>query len=127
MLKNVAVIFVPCNKPRRYVKIWAGIALPPSKTMPHLYLACQINHYVVKVRKYCYILKSEKDNKLYIGYTNNLRCRFTEHIKGQVNAIKSRRPLKLIYYEACLNKKKAILREKYFKTAFGRKYLKNRI
>jgi len=53
MLKNVAVIFVPCNKPRRYVKIWAGIALPPSKTMPHLYLACQINHYVVKVRKYC--------------------------------------------------------------------------
>ena len=76
---------------------------------------------------YTYVLKSEKDDKLYIGYTNNLRERILNHNKGTVIATKKRRPLKLIYFEACLDKKHAIDREKYFKTGFGRRFLKNRI
>jgi cell division protease FtsH len=40
---------------------------------------------------------------------------------------KHRRPLELVYYEACNNKKKAIEREKTLKTGFGRLYLKRRI
>ena len=76
---------------------------------------------------YTYILESRRDSKLYIGWTNDLRERIKEHNQGKVLATKSRRPLKLIYYEACLNKQKAIKREKYFKTGFGRRFLKNRI
>ena len=53
---------------------------------------------------YTYVLKSSKDNKLYIGHTNNLKKRLVEHNKGVVDSTKSRRPLKLIYYEACLVK-----------------------
>jgi len=76
---------------------------------------------------YTYVLKSKKDNKLYIGFTDNLNRRFSEHNKGFVQATKNRIPLDLVYYEACLNKEKAIKREKYFKTGFGRRYLKERI
>jgi putative endonuclease len=76
---------------------------------------------------YTYVLRGLNDKKLYIGWTDNLKARFIKHNKGEVVATKNRRPLKLIYYEACLNKEKAIAREKYFKTGFGRKFLKSRI
>ena len=76
---------------------------------------------------YTYVLKSTKDNKLYIGHTDNLKKRFEQHTKGQVPATKNRIPLKLIYFEGCLNLNRSIEREKYFKTGFGRRYLKNRL
>lgn len=76
---------------------------------------------------YTYVLKSEKDNKLYIGYSEDLRKRIIKHNKGLVLATKHRRPLKLVYYEACLVEDKAIKREKYFKTGFGRIFLKSRV
>ncbi len=76
---------------------------------------------------YTYVLKSLKDVKLYIGWTNNLKHRIKEHNKGLVDATKNRRPLRLEYFEACNSKEKAIKREKYFKTGFGRRFLKNRM
>lgn len=76
---------------------------------------------------YTYVLKSKEDNKHYIGFTTDLRKRIKEHNNGLVDVTKDRRPLRLVYYEACLSKEKALKREKYFKTGFGRRYLKNRI
>ncbi len=65
---------------------------------------------------YTYILQSKKNNKNYSGYTKNLKLRFEQHNKGRVESTKNRRPFELIYYEACLDEKDAIKREKYFKT-----------
>ena len=76
---------------------------------------------------YVYVLKSDKDNKNYVGYTKNLKLRFDQHNKGEVKSTKSRRPLKLIYFEACLNQQDATHREKYLKTHYGKMYLKNRL
>ncbi len=76
---------------------------------------------------YTYVLRSEKDNKHYIGWTNNLKRRILKHSKGLVEATRNRLPLTLVYYEACLDKDKAIKREKYFKTGFGRSFLKQRL
>ncbi|OGY50991.1 MAG: excinuclease ABC subunit C [Candidatus Buchananbacteria bacterium RIFCSPHIGHO2_02_FULL_56_16] len=76
---------------------------------------------------YTYVLKSKKDGKYYIGYTEDLRKRVRQHNSGLVESSMARRPFELVYYEACLNKDKAIKREKYFKTGFGRGFLKNRI
>jgi putative endonuclease len=76
---------------------------------------------------YTYILKSKVDEYLYIGFTKNLKKRFYEHNQGLVKSTKHRKPFKLIYYEACLSKEKALKREKYFKTGFGKKFLKERI
>ena len=68
-----------------------------------------------------------KDKKFYVGYTNNLKKRFDQHNKGEVMSTKNRRPLKLVYYEACLNEKDALHREKYLKSTYGKRYIKNRI
>jgi len=76
---------------------------------------------------YVYVLQSLKDGKFYTGYTENLKLRFEEHQKGYVGSTKDRRPLELIYYEACLNKKDAMHREKYFKTYLGKMFLKRRL
>mgnify|MGYP007002385171 FL=1 len=42
-----------------------------------------------------------------------------------VNATKNRLPVKLIFYEAYLNKYDAIRREDYFKTSKGKQTLRN--
>lgn len=76
---------------------------------------------------YTYVLRSQKDNKLYVGWTDDLRKRVRAHNQGLVVATRSRRSLVLEYYEACLSKEKAIQREKYFKTGFGRRFLKLRL
>jgi putative endonuclease len=76
---------------------------------------------------YVYILKSKVDNKLYTGYTNNLKSRLELHNNGKVNSTMNRFPLKLIYYEACLNQQDATHREKYLKTAWGKRYIKSRL
>jgi len=76
---------------------------------------------------YTYVLRSDKDNKLYIGSTGDLQTRLKMHNRGEVDSTKGRRPLRLIYYEACLYKEKAEKREKYFKTGFGRGFLRTRI
>ena len=73
---------------------------------------------------YVYILFSLKDNKLYVGYTNNLRRRMSEHKNGMSLATSNRRPLGLIYYEAYMNQRDAMSREKYYKTGWGRNYIK---
>src|SRR3989338_5623196 len=50
---------------------------------------------------YVYILKSLKDDKLYIGSTNDLKRRLSEHNKGLNRSTKARRPFEIRYYEAC--------------------------
>lgn len=76
---------------------------------------------------YVYVLKSEKDKKKYTGYTKNLKLRFELHQKGKVESTKDRRPLKLIYYEACLNQQDATHREKYLKSYHGAMFIKQRL
>lgn len=73
---------------------------------------------------YVYILLSEKDGNLYVGYTPDLKRRFERHNKGQVIATKYRRPLKLIYYESYLKSIDAKRREKFLKGGKGREELK---
>lgn len=76
---------------------------------------------------YVYLLISLKDGKFYTGYTENLDLRTLKHNGGFVLATKHRRPLRLIYYEACLNRKDAMNREIYLKSAWGKRFIKNRI
>ncbi len=76
---------------------------------------------------YIYILKSLKDKNIYAGYTSDLRKRLEEHNSGKVNSTKNRLPLKLIYFEGCINQQDATHREKYLKTSWGKRYLKERM
>ena len=73
---------------------------------------------------YFYILRSKKNNKLYLGYTNNLETRLKQHNSGTEIATKPNIPYELIYYSAFKNKKDALECEKYFKTTAGWKRIK---
>lgn len=77
---------------------------------------------------YTYVLmKSDKDDKLYIGYTNNLVRRIEEHKKGLNFSTKYRLPCNLIYFEGCTNEQDARRREHYLKTTRGRIFLSLRL
>lgn len=76
---------------------------------------------------YTYILQSKKDRKFYTGYTDNLKDRLALHNAGKIASTKNRLPVKLVYYEACLNQQDATHREKYLKSAWGKRFIKARL
>ena len=52
------------------------------------------------------------DNSFYIGISNNVQKRFTEHQNGKGGAYtRSHKPIKLIYQEQCPDKSAALKRE----------------
>jgi putative endonuclease len=74
---------------------------------------------------YCvYILFSEKDHLLYIGFTTDLTKRIEKHNSGGNKSTAYRRPLKLIFCEFYLFEDDARKRELYFKTTMGKKAIK---
>ena len=76
---------------------------------------------------YVYVLFSHKDKKFYTGFTENLKRRLLEHNEGLSKSTKFRRPLELVYYEGCKDRKDAMHREVYLKTTYGKRYIRNRI
>lgn len=74
-----------------------------------------------------YVLKSLKDNNFYVGCTSNLEKRLINHCRGAVLSTKSRKPFELTFKEEYENKYTAFNKERYYKTAKGKKELKNRI
>ncbi|MPZ76498.1 MAG: GIY-YIG nuclease family protein [Deltaproteobacteria bacterium] len=76
---------------------------------------------------YVYVLKSNKDGNFYVGCTGNLRKRLSDHSDGNVRSTRYRIPFELVYYEASRTNIDALHREKYLKTTYGKRYLKNRL
>lgn len=76
---------------------------------------------------YVYILESTKPKQRYVGVTGNLKQRLLDHRRGQTKTTARFEDFTLVYYEACLNKKDAEIREKQLKTGFGRGYIKRRL
>jgi len=71
-----------------------------------------------------YILFSEKDQLLYIGFTTNMKQRLENHNDGLTKSTAARRPLRLIFCEQYLFEADARKREMYFKTTSGKKAIK---
>lgn len=76
---------------------------------------------------FVYVLISKKDNKFYTGFTSNLSERINEHNSGKVNSTKYRTPFELVYYEGCFNLEDTLHREKYLKSTYGKRYIRNRL
>lgn len=77
---------------------------------------------------YTYALLSLKSDRIYIGHTEDLKQRLIEHdtgIGGRYSSIN--RPFKLIFYEAFVAKKDAVLQEKFYKTGYGREVMKSKL
>lgn len=69
---------------------------------------------------YVYLLQSTEDRRWYTGVTGDLRTRVADHLRGRVRSTRHRRPLRLIYYEACLSEVDAKRRER-------KRYLRRRL
>ena len=76
---------------------------------------------------FVYVLISKLDGKFYTGFTSDLIKRLELHNLGRVYSTKRRIPFEVVYYEFCLNINDAIHREKYLKSTYGKRFLKNRL
>ena len=76
---------------------------------------------------YVYVLRSLKDHQFYVGFTRDLPLRVQQHNKGFVTSTKKRVPFELVYWEGGLNQNDAAHREKYLKSAWGKRYIKRRL
>ena len=72
---------------------------------------------------YVYVLQSESDAGLYIGFSTDLRRRLLQHQAGKSQATSSRGPWRLIYYEAYALRQDAEGRERFLKSGAGRRYI----
>lgn len=76
---------------------------------------------------YAYVLQSEIDGSFYKGHTENLENRLNQHNTGRTISTKQKAPWKIIYFEEFESREAAIKREKYFKSAAGRRFLNKKL
>ncbi len=76
---------------------------------------------------YVYVLRSQKNRRLYTGSSDNLDKRINEHNSGKSRATKFTRPLELVYQESYNNRAEAYRRELHLKTGKGREELRKLI
>lgn len=74
-----------------------------------------------------YILKSKTFLKTYVGHTDDIDRRLIEHNDGKSTFSKRYRPWVIIYKERFKNLDESIKREKYFKSAAGRRWMRNNL
>jgi len=76
---------------------------------------------------YVYCLQSLSRNYLYVGLTDNVERRFSEHQIGKNKTTRPYRPFKLLLVEEYDSRLEARHREKYLKSGVGKEYLKTLI
>uniref|UniRef100_A0A832DFW2 GIY-YIG nuclease family protein n=1 Tax=Ignavibacterium album TaxID=591197 RepID=A0A832DFW2_9BACT len=76
------------------------------------------------MRYFVYILYSKEHNKTYVGYSNNLERRLKEHNSGKSEYTKKYLPWKIVYTEEYESEIDARHKEKYYKSAAGRRKIK---
>jgi putative endonuclease len=73
---------------------------------------------------FLYVLRSQKNERLYTGSTDNVERRLSEHNARKNLATKHAAPFVLLHTETFLSRVDAVKREQYLKTGLGRQELK---
>lgn len=68
---------------------------------------------------FVYILLSKRDNRLYVGCSQNPERRLKEHNSGKVVATENRYPFIMIHTEKASDKANAFIRERFLKSLWG--------
>ena len=76
---------------------------------------------------YAYVIKSVDFDYYYKGHCEVLEKRLKQHHSRMTASIKKYIPFELIYFEEFETRQEAVAREKYFKSATGRRYLKKQL
>jgi len=75
----------------------------------------------------CILFNSEKFKKFYIGMSANVKQRLKTHNLGRVKSTKAYVIWKLVHVEEFKTRIEARAREKYYKSAAGRRWRKNNL
>ena len=81
----------------------------------------------VLIMFYTYIIYSNNFNKYYVGLSANVIQRLKSHNAGKVKSTKAFTPWVLIHFEKFDSRIEARKREKYLKSAAGRRWRKNNL
>jgi putative endonuclease len=73
---------------------------------------------------YVYAISSLERNYIYVGLTDNIERRLSEHNMGKNKTTKPYSPFAVIYFEECSSRIEARIKEKYFKSGSGKEKLK---
>ena len=76
---------------------------------------------------YAYVLKSVNHDYYYKGHCQNLALRLHQHNSGMTVSLRPYTPLIIVYFESFATEPEAVRREKYFKTAAGRRFLHKKL
>jgi len=76
---------------------------------------------------YAYVIKSVSIDYFYKVHCEDLEIRLKQHNSGMTESIKPYIPFKIVYFEEFTTREEAIKREKYFKSAAGREFLKSKM
>ena len=73
---------------------------------------------------YVYAITSESDGVIYVGIATDCEARLKEHNTGKSKYTSGHKPWRLFYSELAGDSVEARAREKYFKTAAGKRRLR---
>ena len=72
-----------------------------------------------------YAIKSQRDGRIYVGFTSDIDRRLKEHNSGKTKSTKGFVPWVLIYTEEKDCRMAARAREKYLKSGIDKEFLKS--
>ena len=76
---------------------------------------------------YAYVIQSDKFQRRYKGCCKDISARLKEHKRGKTRSTRCYIPWRLVYWEEFETFEEAHKREKYFKSAAGRRFITNKI
>jgi putative endonuclease len=74
---------------------------------------------------FVYALKSEAKNYVYVGLTDDVERRTSQHNAGYEKTTRPYRPFRLIFVESFPTRGLARQKEKYLKSGIGKEFLKS--
>jgi putative endonuclease len=101
--------------------------LPKAKNgeiSPFCFAKRRIRHIIAEKMYYLYILLNEAKTRTYTGVSDNVDERLKEHNSGKVKSSNPYRLYKVIHTESFATLSEAMQKEKYYKSATGRRRLK---
>ncbi|MBR8535025.1 GIY-YIG nuclease family protein [Carboxylicivirga sediminis] len=75
---------------------------------------------------YVYVIKSQVQDWIYVGLSDNVERRIHEHNSGWGRSTKLYRQFKLLFVENYPDRPSARIREKYLKSASGKRFIRKK-
>ena len=99
------------------------VRFPPGPQGFRLFL----NFYWIMDIYIVYAIQSEKDGRIYVGFSSDVKKRLEQHNSGKTKSTKGYTPWKLVYFEEVVGREAARKRELYLKSGIGKEFLKSKI